>query len=489
MNAEQHLGQRTVQFAPTVFPPESPAIPAEDWGYKETKPQKNGKKLRKAKPDDGYTTDGAGYQSDGGKGKSRKKDKKKDKGDESDGGYLSDVLSRRKKKKEKIPDVPKLRTLNTDLDGDETDGGYLSSSGMGSFVRSRKSSTSKAKGKKSKDGDEDSDGGYLSSASKKRGFFRRKGKKQSEDDPQRSSADSRMRPNIPPVPSLPSMPLPIADRFRGDTPTSNSLDLPASMYTASSRAGTPMSNMRMSESSEQRSSGDSYPPGTPLVSTTPSPMTPPSSSRTLPPPSPSYLSVNSSSNSMHSLESPRALTSAFKDAESVRSPSIDVLKAFGRQAGLNAMSGASAGASAASLQSFASTASYGTVIGHSPGSSQDSANAHTPDMYVRSPNDGVPRMSAPKPKMKRTLSQKRTPMPIVGNKTSSMTFSALGVRSIEALREGTDEEDEEESVEYEDAGEQVLVVTPATPGSDKTRMSSALGMSYIPTEHLGSWLD
>lgn len=98
-------------------------------------------------------------------------------------------------------------------------------------------------------------------------------------------------------------------------------------------------------------------------------------------------------------------------------------------------------------------------------------------------------MGAPKPKMKRTLSQKRTPMPIMGNKTSSMTFSALGVRSIEALREGTDEEDEEESVEYADAGEQVLVVTPATPGSDKTRMSSPLGMSYIPTEHLGSWHD
>ena len=97
-------------------------------------------------------------------------------------------------------------------DGYESDGGYVSDA-------TRKKTKKKSK-KKDKDGavtnDEESDGGYLSEASTKRklSFFSRKKAKKSKDE-------ERFPVPIPPVPHL-TLQHPIADRFGGRSSTPNS---------------------------------------------------------------------------------------------------------------------------------------------------------------------------------------------------------------------------------------------------------------------------
>ncbi|GJE94093.1 hypothetical protein PsYK624_102610 [Phanerochaete sordida] len=505
----QHLGvahapgQRAVQF----LPPQSPLIHVRDASLDSTEvparietqaEKKQSKKLKKSRPSaDGYVSDGGdGYTSDGGtKAKAKKnKKEKKEKGEESDGGYLSDVLRRRrgKDKAKKAKGVPQV---GTDVEGDaeETDGGYMSN--VASFVRSRKSSTSKVKQKgKSKTGSndpntlqsgaEDSDGGYLSSSSvsKKRRFFRLK--RGDGDDAPRSSKES-----IPPVPALPKMalssgspgasspqarsltPLPIAERFasrsntplpRGETatPTSSlSLDIPGGYYSMSSRATTPVSPAtRASESSDDR---------------------PQERDRlALPPPSPALSTM--------SLESP-GLTHAFKDAESVRTPSIDVLRAFGRQAGMNmrdedVQAYLSNRGGARDESSLAST-SYGSLrdaaradAARDERTSSEGRPSQASEQEVR-PNVPTLNLPNPGPKIKRTLSKKQTPAPLVG--VGSTRSKRMDVRSYEVLKGHIGDGQtfpsagsvDDDGSEYE--AELMVDVTPATPSSGKSKASGS----------------
>ncbi|KAI0790953.1 hypothetical protein C8Q75DRAFT_865199 [Abortiporus biennis] len=340
--ASQPPTQRTIHFDLSATPEPRSVSPL---------PPSKHKKLKKNKPD-GYDSDG-GYMSDGGKQKEKKKKdriwRRKDKSDgnateyESDGGYLSETAaSMKKKKKEKEKKSKKDNSkvpdgTNTDY---ESDGGYMSVSSLGRSKKSKKQATTP-----STPGDE-SDGAYMSeSSTKKKRFFRlnsRSSKKKSD------KLDSPVDDYIPPVPSLPSLPLPlpIAERFaRSDTP--NSMD---------TRTITPVPSERTFSSS--RASDDTY-----------------MSSRT---------SVNSS------LESPKGLTNAFKDAESVRSPSIDVLASFSKRA----------------------LAEHSQRIGAHPLSQSSSADS-LKDSSSRSPSQvqsssaTVPTIAIPKPK--RNPSVKRTP--------------------------------------------------------------------------------
>lgn len=524
-------GQRLVQFAPADLPPirdasfDSTGVPTQlDTQFD----KKHGKKLRKPRPSDGYTSDGGdGYVSESGtpsktkakKEKASKKDKK-EKGEESEGGYLSDVLSRRRRGKDKDKKKGKAKpgalNLDTDVDGDgeDTDGGYLSS-GVAGFVRSRKSSTSKAKSKaKSKDGDtlfspqsgaEDSDGGYLSSSSvsKKRRFFRLK----------RGDSEDSTRPSkefVPPVPALPKSamsplnsgapssrsvtPLPIAERFasrantplpRADTatPTSSmSLDVPRG-YSESSRSTTPVSPLRASESSEQDRLYDRDRLGD------------------LPLPSPNP--------SMTSLGSPR-LTHAFKDAESIRTPSVDVLRAFGRQAGLNLRDGEIqaylAGKSTPGdrsvddgKSSMAST-SYGSLRGAADArtseeqydTGRETPVPSSPDTHSNEQDVPTLNLPSPGPKIKRTFSKKQTPTPMTvsGPGATSRGVNRMDIRSIEVLKghaangQYLNVENGRHSAAGDKEGEEwverdlMVDVTPATPSSGRSRASESTG-AYI----------
>lgn len=532
------VSNRTVQFAPlrqspiderdTSFDSNIAPTPADI--HPSNYAQSKGNKLRKARPSqDGYASDGGdGYVSESGTGakvkaKKASKKEKKEKGEESDGGYLSDVLSRRKRNKDKKKGKTKPGALNleTDLDGDgeETDGGYLSS-GVASFVRSRKSSTSKSKTKsksKSKSNDpatlfspqsgaEDSDGGYLSSnsVSKKRRFFRLK-RNDSEDAP-RSSKES-----IPPVPALPMLalssstptsggmssrsvtPLPIAERFvsRSTTPlsraetatpsTSISLDIPSG-YSVSSRSTTPVSPAltRPSESSEFARPND------------------------LDRLAPLVASPSTSMTSMASLDSPR-LTHAFGDAESVRSPSVDVLRAFGRQAGLNLrdadvkayLSGGAVDRVRDEEKSSLASTSYGSLRSVAEnGGYPFSLDAHTSsEVEVTAPDNpitGIPTLSLPGPtaKIKRTMSKRQVPAPLtsLGVSASSRGVNRHDIRSYEVLKVNAEDAHRELSVEDGnstgedgdwDAQDLTVDVTPATPSSGRSRLSGSAGMSSL----------
>ena len=285
--------------------------------------QPHGKnKLRKPKPD-GYDSDG-GYMSEGGKGKKDKKEKKekekkekeakekekkekkskkkgKDKdggGDggatdgESDGGYLSDAGLKKKKSKKDKKD--KSKSKNTDSPGTDydTDKGYTSAFSR-SRSRKQQSVTSPVSG-------DESDGGYLSESSKKRRFFRLNSKSRKKQD----SVDSNQEP--PPVPALPAMhtlPLPIHEKFsRANTPLG-----------PDSRNATPIPG----EHSAVRPSVDTF--------TTVDTSTSIDTSLT------TESSTTADSDDVRdSVFSTEGLTGAFKDAESVRSPSIDFLSAFRR---------------------------------------------------------------------------------------------------------------------------------------------------------------
>ncbi len=292
------------------------------------------RKLRKPKPD-GYESDG-GYVSDGGKGDKQKKEKKsKKKGgneDETDGGYLSDMLGRRKTKKDKkkVSELPAI--------DNETDAGYVSTT---SAARGKKKKASKSSVVSPIAGEESDAGNMSESSTKRRRFFRLNTKSRKRQD----SSDVSLPEVIPPVPSLPPMPLPIAERFiRSETPT----------ISEQSRTTTPTISER---TAPQRSSDDA-----------------------------SFLDNGSVSSP---LDSPRALTKAFGDARSIRTPSTDVLRAFGRQVGLHALKspGAPTGSAPQSREGLDPTEAYYSMSTLS--------------------NGNVPMMGMPKPK--RNFSQKRTP--------------------------------------------------------------------------------
>ncbi|KAH8980153.1 hypothetical protein EDB86DRAFT_575544 [Lactarius hatsudake] len=156
------------------------------------------RKLRKARKDDGYDSDG-GYLSDSSKKKKKGKDRK-DAGSSSheadlvsDGGYLSDATKKSSDKKKK------------DKKGDKVTDGYVTDSS----TKTHHKLTKKSRGHV--DDADLSDGGYLSEASvkKKKPFFRLGSRSPSTSRKAAVSIDSLP----PPVPALPPPMHPIADRF------------------------------------------------------------------------------------------------------------------------------------------------------------------------------------------------------------------------------------------------------------------------------------
>lgn len=308
-------------------------------------PASKPRKLRKPRPD-GYDSDG-GYVSDSTKAdkpKKKSKKKNKDKGDgdatdfESDGDHLSESSKKKKEKKSKKDKGKSTDGAGTDY---ESDGGYLSST---SFGRGKKNKSSKKSSSSSLVSGDESDGGYLSEASAKtRRFF---GLSPKSSKKKKSSSNSPVQESIPPVPSLP--PLPIAEKFsRSLTPSSFDTD----------RSTTPAPS---EFTVTNRSSHDT------VVST----MSPPTAS---------------------SPDSLRGLPNAFKDAESVRSPSIDVLATFGRR-----------------------TPSNDQVTRRSP-----HPLSNSPLTPSSSPTRLVPSITSPKRKKNRSM--KRTPPQISAPNTSSLS--------------------------------------------------------------------
>ncbi|EKM51336.1 uncharacterized protein PHACADRAFT_263380 [Phanerochaete carnosa HHB-10118-sp] len=388
-------------------------------------------------------------------------------------------------------------------------------SGASSFARSKQTSASKVKSKtKSKlnpgdsnsfpspqSGAEDSDGGYLSSSSvsKKRRFFRLK--RSDTDDTSRSSKES-----IPPVPALPKLalsspsgepiqprsftPLPIADRFasrsntplpRSETPSSSlSWDISGS-YAGSSRATTPISPAtRASEFSENDRLQDRDRLALPLPSPNPS---------------------------MTSLESLR-LTHAFKDAESVRTPSIDVLRAFGRQAGLNMRdedvktylasrgvdrmkdeNSSLASTSYGSLRDAAQAGALRNGVGGTYTARERSDSGATEHEATR-PDTSTLDLPSPGLKIKRTLSKKRTPTPLISVGSAATSSKRMDVRSYEALKGhagneqrafniGGDDASIASTVRHDEDGYEAdltVDVTPATPSSGRSRLTESSGV-------------
>ena len=332
------------------------------------------RKLRKARHD-GYESDG-GYVSDGTKSEKERKLWRRDKkekqpkapqgsDEESDGGYLSDILRKRRNKKKK----DKLKGADYPPTDHETDGGYISSS-----------SVARKKDKKSKrpstPGDESDAGNLSESSTKKKRFFRLNTRSRKRND-----SEAIVPEVIPPVPSLPPI-LPIAERFaRSDTPVST---ITASDY----RTATPALS---EQTTTQRSSDDAS-------------FTLPEMTSGLPP---------------TPLDSPRGLTKAFADAQSVRTPSTDVLRAFGRQAGLSALRSPTKEAhttTSASASTSATHASRRDSDGTQESSiSIPSSHSHSLQMHA------VPVLDLPQPK--RTLSLKRTP-PHVAAPNTPLSLSA-----------------------------------------------------------------
>ncbi|CAL1701695.1 unnamed protein product [Somion occarium] len=336
--------QRTVQFDLSATPEPRAVSPLPS-------PQKQSK-LRKPRPG-GYDSDG-GYMSDSSKPKKDKKGKKKSKADgnqteyESDGGYLSDFSSKKKKDKKSKKDKPKTTEYpGTDY---ESDGGYISRS----FGSKKKPSKKSSAPGDPQTGDE-SDGAYMSEASTKKKRFFRFRKKQ-------DSGDTSLPEIIPPVPQLPPMSLPIADRFASRSVTPNSM-----------RTATPA----LSEHTLTDRMSDDFRPS------------------------------NESSTSVP-LGSLKSLANPFKDAESVRSPSIDVLATFHRRGVLPGQSidGRSPGAGSPSplSQSFAQMQLEQTA---SPESSQHAFKIPT-----------VPTIALPK--SKKNQSMKHTPPHISAPNTSAL---------------------------------------------------------------------
>ncbi|KAI0665571.1 hypothetical protein C8Q78DRAFT_995428 [Trametes maxima] len=270
-------------------------------------------KLRRKMKPDGYESDG-GYVSESGKSKEKEKKGGKlfgrnkkgdgDGADESDGGYLSEVALKKKKSKKEKKEKPKSKNTESPTTENETDKGYSSSF---SRNRSRKQTvTSPVSG-------DESDGGYLSEASsKKKRFFRLNSRSRKKD-----SFDSAEQ--APPVPALPVLPHPIADKWsRSGTP------LPES------RNATPLPSDAASSlrpSGETYTSMDTY--GSMDTFTTTETTTETTADTTVD----SSNTVESDEKRDSLLSSDEGLTRAFRDAESVRSPSIDFLSTFRRPGG------------------------------------------------------------------------------------------------------------------------------------------------------------
>ncbi|CDO75936.1 hypothetical protein BN946_scf184873.g25 [Trametes cinnabarina] len=291
--------QRTLQFdlRATPEPPSYSPSPSPVTAPSPQPKSKFSKLRRKAKADGGGYESDAGYVSDGAKTKEKEKKNrmfgrsKKSDADagatdhEADGGYLSEASVKKKKSKK---DKKKPKNTDSPTTDYETDKGYASSFSKG---RSRKQSITSPVS-----GGEESDGGYLSEASsKKRRFFRLNSRSRKKQD----SFDSAEQ--APPVPSLPPLTLPIADKWsRATTP-----------QPSDSRNVTPLPS---DTSSLIRPSEDTF---TSMDTLTTSATTDTST-------------VDSDEKRESTLSSDDGLTRAFRDAESVRSPSIDVLSSFRR---------------------------------------------------------------------------------------------------------------------------------------------------------------
>ncbi|KZT00003.1 uncharacterized protein LAESUDRAFT_745979 [Laetiporus sulphureus 93-53] len=233
----------------------------------------------------GSDSDG-GYLSDSGKSKKDKKkdkkakNKKKDKEDgdgteyESDGGYFSEA-SRTQRKKSKGEKKSKAKASATDAPATdyETDG---------STGRSRIKKEQRARKGSLAAPTDDSDGGNLSEASTKRkGFFRLNSRSRKKRD----AAEGSPSPEVPPVPALPFVSLPIAERFlRTPTPSSTDGSSTASTITSQHLAADHESLMSYTSTEREERAG--------------------------------------------SMIAREGLTKAFRDAQSVHRPSIDVLATF-----------------------------------------------------------------------------------------------------------------------------------------------------------------
>ena len=169
------------------------------------------KRLPKARPD-GYESDG-GYVSEGGKGKKEnEKQSKKGKGKNGDGDggaeggtdYDSDGARLSKVSVKNTKGKPKGEAKGTD--SPPTD--YESDKGYSSVFSRSRSRSKKPSVMCTMSGDE-SNGGYLSESTKKRHCFRLNFKSPKMQDLFDSAQDQP-----PPVPALPTLPLPIHDKFR-----------------------------------------------------------------------------------------------------------------------------------------------------------------------------------------------------------------------------------------------------------------------------------
>ncbi|KAI0631538.1 hypothetical protein C8Q77DRAFT_143143 [Trametes polyzona] len=350
--------QRSLQFDLRATPEPRVASPVPS-----PQPKSKLSKLRRKMKPDGYESDG-GYMSEGGKNKEKEKEKEKKSkksgkskknGDatdnESDGGYLSEFSLRKRKTRKEKKEKDKSKSTDSPTTDYETDKGTSSSWRN----RSRKQVTSPVEG-------EESDGGYLSEASsKKKRFFRLNSKSRRKQD----SGDSPSE-QAPPVPALPLLPLPIADKW--------------------SRAGTPVPDSRNATplpgdtASSVRPSGETYMSVETFMTTGTSATTDTSTT------------VESDERRDSVMSSEESLTRAFRDAESVRSPSIDFLSTFRRP-----------GAAPLSPSKLGLRADVGPSLPASPRSPL--SPALSPSKSVRS----RPKISAPNTT---TLAPKHVPVPL-----------------------------------------------------------------------------
>ncbi|KAF7794599.1 hypothetical protein EIP86_005735 [Pleurotus ostreatoroseus] len=420
--------QRTVQFdlSPSPVPEpifEEPSPPGKQWH----------RKLRKPKPKgdgNGYESDG-GYVSEGGKGekegkKSKKKTKEKDKKgnmtdqeDDSDGGYFSDILSRRRGKKAKAAAAAARAAKIVDANAVSQMTSYDTDGGPASVPISRNKKDKKSKSAVTSPGmGDESDAGNMSeSSAKKKRFFRLRRRAESDTSGGEKSVVPPV-PALPTLPPMPPMPLPIADRFvRSDTPLGSILTVDSSASIPYSTSSSASAAASVATLRTETPAGDTARDDASFMDT---------------------FTINSSNSSGDgtSLKSPRGLTRAFRDAESIRTPSTDVLRAFGRQVGLSALASPSSSAdrslSASQSQSLAQMQmQMKTVVGLSavgPPSRDDTHHmASASDPFITlSMLHGVPTPEAQLPRPKRNPSVKRTPAPI------QMKISAPNTRALTA---------------------------------------------------------
>ncbi|KAF8257662.1 hypothetical protein EI94DRAFT_1817216 [Lactarius quietus] len=191
--------QSVIVAPPPAFDTQSTRAPSEESSHAPSSLRPNQpRKLRKARKDDGYDSDG-GYLSDSSKKKKKSKDRKNAGSTSheadflSDGGYLSDATKRTSDKKK-------------DKKGDKATNGYVTDSSTKTQQKLSK------KSRQNLDDGEFSDGGYLSEVSvKKKKTFFRIGSRSPSTSRKSGSVSNDSLP--PPVPALPPQPLPIAERY------------------------------------------------------------------------------------------------------------------------------------------------------------------------------------------------------------------------------------------------------------------------------------